>query len=572
MRGTDKAVVVDGIRKSFGSVVALRDISFEVGRGEVIGLLGPNGAGKTTMVDILSTLTAPDRGHAMVAGHDVMSDPAGVRRSIMLTGQHVALDDMLTGNENLMMFGRLQGLKKSDARSRATELLDQFDLVHAADRCVSTYSGGMRRRIDIACGLVVRPEVAFLDEPTNGLDPRSRQSVWDLVSDFKEAGIATLLTTQYLEEADSLSDRIILIDHGTIIAEGTADELKERTGATYCEIVPRHLKDLPAMAEALSPLVPEKNRTALTLASDRIALPAPDGPHTLVQALSHLDAAQIELIDIGLRRPSLDEVFFALTEANLRPGTGERSCGHARRRGSALLIDTTAARPTASTVQQWWVLTVRAITPTLRNGELLTQVAASIMFTVGFYIPLKQIMGVFAQGMSSYAQYLMPLIALQAIAFAAVSAAFRSATDSVQGINRRFKTMPIAPLTPLASRMSASMYRCSVALAVSLVCGHVIGFRFYGGVAHTVGILPVGSADRRGAGVSRGPDRRCERESGGHHAHDDAAAADLRAVVGRGATGRTLPELDTALCSGSTDLPVRLRAKGVGRGQHGSGR
>ena len=313
MRGTDKAVVVDGIRKSFGSVVALRDISFEVGRGEVIGLLGPNGAGKTTMVDILSTLTAPDRGHAMVAGHDVMSDPAGVRRSIMLTGQHVALDDMLTGNENLMMFGRLQGLKKSDARSRATELLDQFDLVHAADRCVSTYSGGMRRRIDIACGLVVRPEVAFLDEPTNGLDPRSRQSIWDLVSDFKEAGIATLLTTQYLEEADSLSDRIILIDHGTIIAEGTADELKERTGATYCEIVPRHLKDLPAMAEALSPLVPEKNRTALTLASDRIAIPAPDGPHTLVQALSHLDAAQIELIDIGLRRPSLDEVFFALT-------------------------------------------------------------------------------------------------------------------------------------------------------------------------------------------------------------------------------------------------------------------
>ena len=180
-----------------------------------------------------------------------ISDPAGVRRSIMLTGQHVALDDMLTGRENLVMFGRLQGLKKSQARSRAKELLDKFDLVHAADRCVSTYSGGMRRRIDIACGLVVRPEVAFLDEPTTGLDPRSRQSIWDLVSDFKEAGIATLLTTQYLEEADTLSDRIIVIDHGTIIAEGTADELKERTGATYCEVVPRHLKDLPAMAEAL---------------------------------------------------------------------------------------------------------------------------------------------------------------------------------------------------------------------------------------------------------------------------------------------------------------------------------
>ncbi|HET6735913.1 ATP-binding cassette domain-containing protein [Mycobacterium sp.] len=313
MYNTDKAVVVSGIRKAFGSVVALRDITFDVSRGEVLGLLGPNGAGKTTMVDILSTLTRQDRGTATVAGHDVLSDPAGVRRSIMLTGQQVALDEMLTGRENLVMFGRLQGLKKEDARARGKELLEQFDLVHAADRCVSTYSGGMRRRIDIACGLVVRPEVAFLDEPTTGLDPRSRQSIWDLVSEFRDAGIATLLTTQYLEEADALSDRIIVIDHGTIIAEGTADELKERTGGTYCEIVPRDLKDLPAIAEALGSLLPEHNRAALTPASDRISMPAPDGPNTLVLALSHLNGANIELRDIALRRPSLDEVFLAMT-------------------------------------------------------------------------------------------------------------------------------------------------------------------------------------------------------------------------------------------------------------------
>jgi ABC-2 type transport system ATP-binding protein len=313
MPSTAHAVLVNGVRKTFGSVVALCDISFKIGRGEVLGLLGPNGAGKTTMVDILSTLTRPDRGHAEVAGHDVLSDPAGVRRSIMLTGQHVALDDLLTGRENLVMFGRLQGLKKSQARSRAKELLDQFDLVDAADRSVSTYSGGMRRRIDIACGLVVRPEVVFLDEPTTGLDPRSRQSIWELVSDFKEAGIATLLTTQYLEEADALSDRIIVIDHGTVIAEGTAAELKERTGATYCEIVPRHLTDLPAMAQALGSLFPDWNRAALTTASDRIAMPAPDGPKTLAQALSQLNAANIELLDIALRRPSLDDVFLALT-------------------------------------------------------------------------------------------------------------------------------------------------------------------------------------------------------------------------------------------------------------------
>jgi ABC-2 type transport system ATP-binding protein len=335
MPSSAKAVIVDGIRKTFGSVAAVRDISFDVGRGEVLALLGPNGAGKTTTVDILSTLTLPDHGRAVVAGHDVLWDPAGVRRSIMLTGQHVALDDMLTGRENLVMFGRLQGLKKFQARSRAKDLLDHFDLADAADRRVSTYSGGMRRRIDIACGLVVRPEVVFLDEPTTGLDPRSRQSIWELVSDFKEAGIATLLTTQYLEEADALSDRIIVIDHGTIIAEGTADELKERTGATYCEIVPRHLKDLAAIADTLGSLLPEKNRAALTPASDRIALPAPDGPNTLVQALWQLRAANIELLDVALRRPSLDEVFLALTTEitgdnsarRLNAGEGSRGPG-----------------------------------------------------------------------------------------------------------------------------------------------------------------------------------------------------------------------------------------------------
>ncbi|AGB26044.1 daunorubicin resistance ABC transporter ATP-binding subunit [Mycobacterium sp. JS623] len=325
-----KAVVVDGIRKTFGSVVALDDISFDVGRGEVLGLLGPNGAGKTTTVDILSTLTRPDHGYAEVAGHDVVSDPAGVRRSIMLTGQHVAIDDMLTGRENIVMFGRLQGLVKSEARARAKDLLDHFELSDAADRRVSTYSGGMRRRIDIACGLVIRPEVVFLDEPTTGLDPRSRQSIWDLVSDFKQAGVATLLTTQYLEEADVLSDRIIVIDHGTIIAEGTADELKERTGATYCEIVPRDLKDVPAMAEALGPLLPTNARSALTPASDRIAMPAPEGPNTLVQVLRQLGAANIELLDIALRRPSLDEVFLALTT--------ESNGGTPAKRGEAVML------------------------------------------------------------------------------------------------------------------------------------------------------------------------------------------------------------------------------------------
>jgi len=320
-----KSVIVDGISKAFGSVHALRDITFEVGHGEVVGLLGPNGAGKTTMVDILSTLTRPDRGRALVAGHDVVTDPAGVRRSITLTGQQVAVDEMLTGHENLVMFGRLQGLSKSAARARATDLIREFDLVDAANRRVGTYSGGMRRRIDIGCGLVVRPEVVFLDEPTTGLDPRSRQSIWDLVARFKSAGIATLLTTQYLEEADALSDRIIVIDHGTIIAEGTADELKERTGGSYCEMVPRDLRDLPAMVEVLVALLPEKNRAAITVTSDRIAMPAPSGATTLIEAVWRLNAAEIDLVDVALRRPSLDEVFLSLTKDSVEPPARDRS-------------------------------------------------------------------------------------------------------------------------------------------------------------------------------------------------------------------------------------------------------
>ncbi len=320
MASSDKAVIVAGIKKSFGDVAALRDVSFEVERGEVLGLLGPNGAGKTTTVNILSTLITPDSGRALIAGHDVVSDPAGVRRSLMLTGQHVALDELLTGRENLLMFGRLQGLKKRVAKERAQELLEQFDLVDAGDRAVGTYSGGMKRRIDIACGLVVRPEVVFLDEPTTGLDPRSRQAIWELVTDFKEAGIATLLTTQYLEEADLLSDRIIVIDKGTVIAEGTADQLKERTGGTYCEIVPRHLRDIPAMAQALGSMLPDSNRAALSESSDRLSMPAPDGPKTLMEALHRLSEADIELMDIALRRPSLDEVFLALTGGDSHGG------------------------------------------------------------------------------------------------------------------------------------------------------------------------------------------------------------------------------------------------------------
>ncbi|WP_345499204.1 ATP-binding cassette domain-containing protein [Nocardia callitridis] len=317
MAGTaasDHAIVVDAVEKSFGSVHALRGISFSAPTGSVLGVLGPNGAGKTTSVSILSTLTKPDAGRASVVGYDVVSEAAQVRSSIMLTGQYAALDEMLTGRENLVLFGRLMGLRRKAAAARAEELLDQFALTEAAGRRVGQYSGGMRRRIDIACGLVRPPRVVFLDEPTTGLDPVSRQSLWALVRSLKQQGVTILLTTQYLEEADALSDNIIVIDKGTVIAEGTADQLKAEAGSSYCEVVPVDAGDVPAVVTALAGL----GEVAIAQSQDRVSLPAPGGAATLSEALNRINDAGIELIDIALRRPSLDEVFIELTK---RPST-----------------------------------------------------------------------------------------------------------------------------------------------------------------------------------------------------------------------------------------------------------
>jgi ABC-2 type transport system ATP-binding protein len=306
---SEPAVLVEDVYKSFGEVHALRGISFAAPRGCVLGILGPNGAGKTTTVKILSTLLRPDRGTAMVAGHNVATEASAVRRAIMMTGQYAALDENLSARENLELFGRLMGLSGKAARARADELLEAFDLVGPGRRAVRHYSGGMRRRVDLACGLVVRPEVVYLDEPTTGLDPRSRQSVWALVSALKEQGITVLLTTQYLEEADLLSDNIIVIDKGTVIAEGTADQLKAKTGGAYCEVVPLDPARLDDAATALGELIDSPPPAG----ADRLSLPAPDGPATLAEALRRLDAAGIELADIGLRRPSLDDVFLSIT-------------------------------------------------------------------------------------------------------------------------------------------------------------------------------------------------------------------------------------------------------------------
>jgi ABC-2 type transport system ATP-binding protein len=303
------AVRTHGLRKAYGEQVVLDGVDLTVPRGTVYALLGPNGAGKTTLVRILATLTPPDAGRATVAGHDVVADPGGVRGAISLTGQYAAVDELLTGAENLRMMARFAGLDRRGAAARAGELLAAFDLVDAADRRVSTYSGGMRRRLDLAASLVRDPEVLVLDEPTTGLDTRSRQALWAQIAGLRARGTTILLTTQYLEEADRLADRIGLIDGGVIAAEGSAAELKSRVGATLAELTVASDRELDAAAAALGPRLVDLDPAA------RLVRATTDGGGSDVHALlGDLAGSGVEVVHVGLHRPSLDDVFLALTD------------------------------------------------------------------------------------------------------------------------------------------------------------------------------------------------------------------------------------------------------------------
>ena len=377
------AVRVEGVVKRFGATVALDGAGLEVPAGMVFGLLGPNGAGKTTLVRILATLLAPDAGRAEVLGHDVAGEPAAVRELIGLTGQFTAVDELLTGRENLEMFGRLFNLSREDARRRAGDLMERFGLAQAADRPARTYSGGMRRRLDIASSLVTRPQVLFLDEPTTGLDPRSRNEIWAIVRELRREGTTILLTTQYLEEADQLADRIAVIDRGKMIAEGTGNELKDRVGGQILEV---ELSSAGQRDQAQAVLArvgcgePQPDERP-----DRLTLPAPRNGLALVEeAAAGLRRAQIGITDIGLRRPTLDDVFLQLTgappsedgaepgpRARRRPGPQQPAPNGPAPRRPVLRLGRPSPQAVHSAVTDTAVVTGRNLRHFIRQPDLL---------------------------------------------------------------------------------------------------------------------------------------------------------------------------------------------------------
>ena len=305
------AILAEGLYKAYGKTHALDGLDLVAEEGTVLGILGPNGAGKTTAVRILTTLTRPDSGRAEVAGLDVVKHAATVRERIGLSGQYAAVDELLTGYENLKMFGQLYRLPGAVAKRRAHDLLERFDLAQAASRLVKTYSGGMRRRLDLAASLIISPPILFLDEPTTGLDPRGRLAMWEVIRDLTAQGTTALLTTQYLEEADHLAHQIVVIDHGRVIAQGTADELKTQIGGERLELTVAPHSDLGVALQVVRPY--SSGEIQIDRERRHLAVPVTNGAQRLAAIVRELDGAQIALSDLALRRPTLDDVFFSLT-------------------------------------------------------------------------------------------------------------------------------------------------------------------------------------------------------------------------------------------------------------------
>jgi ABC transporter DrrB family efflux protein len=511
---SSSAVHVEGVVKRFGATEALAGVDLDVEEATIFGLLGPNGAGKTTLVRILTTLLTPDAGRAEIFGRDVARDAAGVREVVALTGQFAAVDEILTGRENLQMFGRLFDLSAADARRRANELLERFDLADAADRPARTYSGGMRRRLDLASSLLTRPRVLFLDEPTTGLDPRSRNEIWSVVRELVRDGTTLLLTTQYLEEADLLAEQIAVIDHGRVIAQGTGNELKDRVGGQILEVELVKAAERDKARLALAAIGCDEPEPGERLA--QLTLPAPrDGLEMIEDAAAALRKAGIAVSDLGLRGPTLDDVFLQLTGAprsengatagvatdDGRPDATSVGVRSARVRET---LRAAARRPLQfrlsprelrADITDAGVVSVRNLRHFVRQPDLLIfSTIQPIMFVLLFTYVFGGAIGRSLPPGVSYIDYLLPGILVQSVTFRASQTAVGLSDDLKLGVIDRFRSMPMARSAVLIGRTAADLVRNVVIIVLMIIVGYIIGFRFQAGFAQAIGCIAIVSA------------------------------------------------------------------------------
>jgi ABC-2 type transport system ATP-binding protein len=480
-------IEVRDVHKAFGPTQALEGLDLVVERGEVVALLGPNGAGKTTLVRILTTLLRPEQGAASVAGFDTVRDAASLRQVIGLSGQFAAIDDLLTGRENLELIGSLHHFGRAEARRRAESVLERFSLREAADRLAKTYSGGTRRRLDLALSLIARPPVLVLDEPTIGLDPRTRVDVWLLIEELVAEGTTLLLTTQYMEEADRLAHRIAVIDHGRTITEGTSGQLKARVGGDTVELLVTDQTDFDRALAATAPL--RDSTTTVDRKRRRVGLPAPGGVTTLMSALRRLDEAGVAVDDIGLRRPSLDDVFVALT-GHAANGTGDgryanphwengRPAGSAISAGRAATGHNGSGSTWRSTLSDIALVTIRDLRRVIRTPRVLYfSIAQPVVVALLFLCVLGG--AVDTPGLS-YVNYLIPGVAIQMTLFGATTAV-AIAIDVQGGMIDRFRSLPIARPAVLTARTLTDLIRTTVALIVLFGVSMIFGFGFHNGL------------------------------------------------------------------------------------------
>jgi ABC transporter DrrB family efflux protein len=479
---TEAMIEVQQVSKRFGPTQALAGIDLTVQRGTVLALLGPNGSGKTTLVHILTTLLKPDSGTASVAGYDVLADAAPLRWAIGLAGQYAAVDELLTGRENLELVGLWYHLDKGEYRRRAQDVLDRFELADVADRQVKTYSGGMRRRLDIGASLIARPAVLFLDEPTTGLDPRTRNDVWRYVEELVSVGTTVLLTTQYMEEAEHLADSIVVLDKGSVIAAGTAEQLKAQVGGAMLEARVSNPADLDRAAALLKAF----DGAAVRVDADErlISVPTSGGTRFLVAAGRQFEDEAIALDDLGIRRPSLDEVFLSLTGKAAEDPPPVATAPASAKPPTAAPVR--VARPKVATPHGMTPLLAARDTAGIAKRNLLRVLRTPQMLIIGAAQPALMLVlfryvlgGAIRIPQGSYVNFVVPAVFVEAALIGGMTTAIGLAQDLKSGIINRFRSLPMARSAVLAGRTLADLSRSFVSLAIMVVLGLLVGFRFH---------------------------------------------------------------------------------------------